>query len=121
MDVLVQLSKLALIDPPQSFFGLGGQTTVDFLLEGQDKRRMVEIASEGGIQQLLVYSDSEPVKGQVRVRPSKKMEHLGLKVALIGDIGTFFQANGSLCHFFFLVALWTDGGETIVDTGFLSG
>lgn len=64
----------------------------------------MEIPTDKGIQQLLVYSDSEPVKGQVRVRPSKKIEHLGMKVELIGEIGMFVHYTSfALCSFFLLL------------------
>jgi len=67
---------------------LGSQPTVQFILEGQENRKTVDIPTDKGMQELLVYSDSEPVKGQIRVRPTKKVEHLGMKVELIGEIGT---------------------------------
>lgn len=83
-----------LVNTAQSFFGLGSQTTVQFILDGQERREMVEIPTDRGTHQLLVYSECEPVRGQVKVRPSKKVEHLGMKVELIGEIG-----KSSLRHY----------------------
>eukprot|EP01127_Copromyxa_protea_P004365 TRINITY_DN1422_c0_g1_i1.p1 TRINITY_DN1422_c0_g1~~TRINITY_DN1422_c0_g1_i1.p1 ORF type:complete len:371 (+),score=92.83 TRINITY_DN1422_c0_g1_i1:40-1113(+) len=82
-----------------SFFGLGSQPTVEFILDGQDTRKTVAIPTEKGAVQLLVYSESEPVKGKVRVQTRKEVKHLGIKVELIGEIELVYDRGN---HFDFL-------------------
>lgn len=74
----------------QSFLGLGPTADVVFYLEGSDERKMAEIRGEKGTQRLPMYEGTEPVKGSVTasVKGSQKIEHQGIKVELIGEIGT---------------------------------
>ncbi len=47
-----------------------------------------------------IFHQSEEVvlllehKGQVRVPPTKKIEHLGMKVELLGEIGMYLRGSG---------------------------
>lgn len=55
-------------------------------------RRTVEIAAEKSTQHLYVYLDDEPVRGKVVVnlgKGIKEIEHMGIRVDFIGQIGTF--------------------------------
>ena len=73
-----------------SFFGLGGPAAkVEITLDNSDGRKSIEVSSEEAQQELMIYSGSDKVSGTVKVIiPSgKKLEHLGIKVEVIGTIG----------------------------------
>ena len=73
-----------------SFFGLGGPAAkVEIALDNSDGRKSIEVASEEAQQELMIYSGGDKVSGTVKVIiPSgKKLEHLGIKVEVIGTIG----------------------------------
>ena len=66
---------------------------IEIRLDGEDARDMVEFKTGGKErkEKAPLYKDGESVKGTVIVRPKdgKKLEHTGIKVNLIGSIGTF--------------------------------
>jgi gamma-glutamylcyclotransferase (GGCT)/AIG2-like uncharacterized protein YtfP len=64
-------------------------------LLGVEGRKTVEISTEKGTQKLYVYTGNEPVKGRVKVTVKKgdTMEHQGLRVDFIGQIGKFQKAK----------------------------
>ncbi|CAI5758468.1 unnamed protein product [Candida verbasci] len=64
---------------------------IDIRLDNEESRKHVEIKSpQGRIEKLPIYKDGESVKGTVilRTREGKKVEHLGVKVQLLGLIET---------------------------------
>ena|SRR5271155_4284251 len=65
---------------------------IEIRLDGEDARDMVEFKTGGKErkEKAPLYKDGESVKGSVIVRPKdgKKLEHTGIKVNLIGSIGT---------------------------------
>lgn len=65
---------------------------IEIRLDGEDARDMVEFKTGGKDrkEKAPLYKDGESVKGTVIVRPKdgKKLEHTGIKVNLIGSIGT---------------------------------
>ncbi|ANZ75202.1 BA75_03247T0 [Komagataella pastoris] len=64
---------------------------IEVRLDGEDTRETVEVKSaKGRKEKLPVYKDGETVKGQVSVRlkDNKRVEHLGIKVQLLGSIET---------------------------------
>ena len=84
-----RLSQSATINMA-SFFGLGGPAAkVEIALDNSDGRKSIEVASEEAQQELMIYSGGDKVSGTVKVIiPSgKKLEHLGIKVEVIGTIG----------------------------------
>ena len=58
-------------------------------LDDEDKRKRIEYISG---QYLPLYTEQESVKGRVsvRVKNGKKLEHNGVKVEFIGEIGLVF-------------------------------
>eukprot|EP00946_MAST-07B_sp_MAST-7B-sp1_P000064 g64.t1 len=72
-----------------SFFGLGGPAAkVEIALDNDGDRKSIEVESEDAKQELMIYSGNDKVSGTVKVIiPSgKKLEHLGIKVEVIGTV-----------------------------------
>lgn len=70
---------------------------VDIRLDGEDKRKTVDVKKKGrdGKEKVLLYFDGESVKGSVTVRPKdgKRLDHFGIKVEFVGMIELFFERN----------------------------
>ena len=75
-----------------SLFGFGGPSAkVEVELDNTEGlQKTIEVESEDTKEELFIYSGSDTVKGTVKVIiPSgKKLEHVGIKVELVGTIGT---------------------------------
>jgi len=100
-----------------SLFGFGGPSAkVEVELDNTEGlQKTIEVESEDTKEELFIYSGSDTVKGTVKVIiPSgKKLEHVGIKVELVGTIGTVticfncplsFSRRGCIfcsCLFFF--------------------
>jgi hypothetical protein len=66
--------------------------TVEIHLADANKRATVEIQRENGKKDsLFLFVGNETVKGSVDIEPPsmKKIEHKGVKIELIGQIGRF--------------------------------
>lgn len=64
---------------------------IEIRLDGEDARQHVEIKnSSNRLERLPVFKDGESVKGSVtlRTKEGRKVEHLGVKVQLLGSIET---------------------------------
>lgn len=64
---------------------------IEIRLDGEEKRKTVDIKSvQGRVEKLPIYKDGESVKGTVTIRTKegRKVEHLGVKVQLLGSIET---------------------------------
>lgn len=64
---------------------------IDIRLENEDSRKHVEIKTpQGRLEKLPIFKDGESVKGSVTIRTKegRKVEHLGVKVLLLGVIET---------------------------------
>lgn len=64
---------------------------IEIRLAGEDTRQHVEVKNKNGRKEKLpLYEDGESVKGQVtiRVKDGRRVEHLGIKIQLIGTIDT---------------------------------
>lgn len=74
---------------------------IEVLFDGEESRKHVEIANAAGSgskslkDRLPLYEDGETVSGMVtlRVKEGKRVEHLGVKVAVIGSID-MIKTNG---------------------------
>ncbi|SCU87503.1 LAFA_0E07118g1_1 [Lachancea sp. 'fantastica'] len=75
---------------------------IEILLDGEESRKHVEIAnsSDSPTARTLkdrypIYEDGESVSGRVtlRVKEGKKLEHLGVKVSLVGSVD-LLKSNG---------------------------
>ena len=76
-------------DTSQNFLGLGSSAEVEVSLSDKDNRKKVEVRNEDGKKdKVYMYYDGESVGGTVHIRPKgKKLEHHGIKVEFIGQIG----------------------------------
>lgn len=64
---------------------------IEIRLENEDTRKHVEVKTpHGRLEKLPIYKDGESVKGEVTIRTKegRKVEHLGVKVQLLGSIET---------------------------------
>lgn len=64
---------------------------IEIRLDNEDSRKHVEVKTpHGRLEKLPVYKDGESVKGTVTIRTKegRKVEHLGVKVQLLGSIET---------------------------------
>lgn len=64
---------------------------IEIRLDDEDTRKNVDVKTpQGRLEKLPIYKDGESVKGNVtiRTREGRKVEHLGVKVQLLGSIET---------------------------------
>ncbi|KAH7970172.1 hypothetical protein HPB49_000654 [Dermacentor silvarum] len=82
----------------QAFFGLGQSADIDIILNGTENRKMAEIKTEDGKKEKhLLYYDGESVSGKVNItlkKPGSKLEHQGIKIEFIGQIGNLPFLDG---------------------------
>jgi vacuolar protein sorting-associated protein 26 len=82
------------------FFGFGGSSTViNIKLNGDDERPKGKLITQDPTSPMVgIYAGSDHVSGtaEVVVQPSKKVEHLGAKVELIGQIDLLFDKSNSI-------------------------
>ncbi|KAI9102470.1 vacuolar protein sorting-associated protein 26-domain-containing protein [Phlyctochytrium arcticum] len=77
-----------------SLFGLGSSADIEVVLEGEDKRKLVEVkVDKERKSKYPLYFDGETVSGkvQIRVRDGKKEQHQGIKVEWVGHIELFYD------------------------------
>eukprot|EP01056_Protomagalhaensia_sp_Gyna25_P004692 Protomagalhaensia_sp_Gyna_25__4691@NODE_449_length_3399_cov_119_317262_g344_i0_p2_GENE_NODE_449_length_3399_cov_119_317262_g344_i0NODE_449_length_3399_cov_119_317262_g344_i0_p2_ORF_typecomplete_len335_score36_93Vps26/PF03643_15/6e77Arrestin_N/PF00339_29/3_6e05Arrestin_N/PF00339_29/1_2e03_NODE_449_length_3399_cov_119_317262_g344_i0581062 len=88
-----------------SIFGSVAPVTVDLALHRGDSKRKACFTSERPDEKGWVFTDGETLKGvaTVHFRPGKSIEHLGLKLELIGRIETN-TTKGSRTHDFLTVS-----------------
>ena len=62
-------------------------------LKDSGTKEKVELKTEKGTETLLLYVPQDPVAGTVRIEvpTGKTLDHEGIKVELIGQIGTFLS------------------------------
>ena len=83
--ILIPISSLT----TQSFFNLGSSATVDIELTGRTNSHSVTVKDENGaLMPLPLYTGTDPISGLVHVvvPKGKKLEHLGIRIELIGQI-----------------------------------
>jgi len=77
-----------------NFLGLGGGS-VSFVFKFTSAvkgRPLKKIAYHDGVEELVIFQGTEPIRGEVTLIPKgKKVEHLGIKVELIGQIEMMFD------------------------------
>lgn len=74
-----------------SFFGFGQSADIDIVLNDAETRKKAEHKSEDGRKdKYFLFYDGETVSGKVNVTlkyPGKRLEHNGIKIEFIGQIG----------------------------------
>lgn len=100
-----------------SLFGFGANAKVNISLTGYDARAKKEVkGGKDGAMVLPIYEGHEGVSGAVEILlpPGKKLEHLGIKIELIGTI-EMFQDRGSQYEFTSLVKELETPGNLLAD------
>ncbi|CUM65451.1 uncharacterized protein PRCAT00003090001 [Priceomyces carsonii] len=78
---------------------------IEIKLENEDSRKHIELKTpQGRIEKLPIYKDGESVKGSVTVRTKegRKVDHMGVKVQLLGVID--INTDGSVSDEFLSMA-----------------
>lgn len=74
-----------------SFFGFGQSAELELVLSDSESRRRTEHKTEEGKKEkYFLFYDGETVSGRVILtlkHPNKRLEHQGIKVEFIGQIG----------------------------------
>jgi len=75
------------------FLGLSANVAIEIKLNGIESRKSHVVHTEKGPQKIPVYTGEEAVNGTVSlVLPSgKKLEHEGIKLELVGEIGVVYD------------------------------
>eukprot|EP00741_Cyanophora_paradoxa_P012024 tig00020589_g11619.t1 len=75
--------------------------TIDVRFSEKDRRKTLTVQRAEGVEEkLALFSANDPVTGDViiKLQPGKKLDHLGIKVELVGQIEMFFDRGN---HFEF--------------------
>jgi len=79
-----------------SFFGMGTPVEIDVKLAKFEGRKSATVKDRsGGTYKCPVFMDGEDVKGQViiNLNKGKKLDHLGIRVELVGMIENLYDKN----------------------------
>jgi len=80
-------------------YGLTGKSaTIEILLKKQKNRKKVKMKSDkGDLIKVPVYSGMDTIAGTifVKLQNQKKLDHLGIKIELIGEIDMLVNKNES--------------------------
>eukprot|EP00457_Paulinella_chromatophora_P011421 gb/GEZN01011561.1/.p1 GENE.gb/GEZN01011561.1/~~gb/GEZN01011561.1/.p1 ORF type:complete len:345 (-),score=54.64 gb/GEZN01011561.1/:115-1089(-) len=77
-----------------AFFGFGSACDIEIEFKGQDKLSMIEIKNENSEPEpIYLFSGKDPVAGKVSVRvpKGKKIDHMGVKIEVIGQIELLYD------------------------------
>lgn len=76
-----------------SFFSFGQSAEIDIVLNDAETRKKAEHKTEDGKKdKYFLFYDGETVSGKVNVtlkNPGKRLEHQGIKIEFIGQIGKY--------------------------------
>lgn len=96
-----------------SFFGFGSAAEIDLVLNNQESLKQIPVKNENKeIEQLYLLSGKDDVIGETRinVKPGKKVDHIGIKIELIGQIEYLYD-RGNPYEFLSLVRELEPPGE----------
>lgn len=83
-----------------SFFSFGQSAEIDIVLNDAETRKKVEHKAEDGKKdKYFLFYDGETVSGKVNVtlkNAGKRLEHQGIKIEFIGQIGKWLSLQGLL-------------------------
>jgi len=73
--------------------GFSSGVDINIKFSDEEKRKTIDIHADKGSQRAFVFTGDEPVKGTVMVKipAGKKIEHEGVKVELVGEIGVVYD------------------------------
>jgi len=81
-----------------SFLGFGKVCTIDLTYSGGEAQRSALVKSEqGSFDTLALFTSGDTISGQVHLTPvpGKKVEHLGVKIELLGQIELYFDRGNT--------------------------
>lgn len=85
-----------------SFFGFGQSVEVEIVLNDAESRKRAEHKTEDGKKEkYFLFYDGETVSGKVSLalkHPNKRLEHQGIKIEFIGQIGESAAGASHLPH-----------------------
>ena len=81
-----------LLSRASALVGLGPACTPTITFSDEAQRKKINVIKEGQAESLLVFTDKDPVAGEVTLKldPGKRLEHLGVKIEFIGMIEMFY-------------------------------
>jgi vacuolar protein sorting-associated protein 26 len=70
--------------------GLGGSVNLDIILDPNDRRKFLKFRENHKNVKLPIYSGNDDISGVVivEVKDTRRFEHLGLRIEIIGHLGT---------------------------------
>lgn len=90
-----------------SFFSFGQSAEIDVVLNDAETRKKAEHKTEDGKKdKYFLFYDGETVSGKVNVtlkNPGKRLEHQGIKIEFVGQIGMYMVTGGDSCCPLFLL------------------
>lgn len=86
-----------------SLFGfVGASPTIHIALADEGTRKRVPVTVGGKTNELFLFMAQDDVRGTVTIEPPKgksRLEHMGIKIELIGRIGAHaHRSTGLLCE-----------------------
>jgi len=100
-----------------SFFGFGGSCDIDIKFENESSLNRALLKNEQDVEEKLVlFTGNDTVEGEVSIKlhKGKKLEHIGVKIELIGQI-EFMYDKGNPYEFTSLVRELEPPGELTAD------
>lgn len=92
-----------------SLFGFGGTVNIDIILDPTQRKKFWSCkGSDGKRVKLPIYIGEEDISGVValQLQDTKKFEHLGVKIDLIGHLGTSYTTQKSTLTKTYQQTLW---------------
>lgn len=94
-----------------NIFGFGQSAEIDIVLNDAESRKQAEHKSEDGRKdRYFLFYDGETVSGKVNVTlkyPGKRLEHNGIKIEFVGQIGELLPVTGYFCNLLSLTSAVT--------------
>jgi len=81
-----------------ALFGIGANPTLEFKIDGLDTRKHVSIKDKDGkVTKLPLYLQDDDISGtiDINVGKSKRLEHQGIRIEIVGRIECYFDAKQS--------------------------
>lgn len=69
--------------------GFGGSVELGVLLDPTDRRKFLKVKEKGKSKKIPIYFGQDDISGvvTVEVKDTRKFEHLGLRIDLVGHLG----------------------------------
>ena len=82
-----------------SLFGFGPSAKVEIVMDGADAREKITVENgpEKNKSELLIYKAGDIIEGKIKVvlPPGKKLEHIGIRLEVIGLIDMYYDRSNS--------------------------